>query len=499
MYDLKKSDAAIVAVKQANKGPKRSAESVEPRAAAEGNSEGRSMSRAQKRGIMSQGADRIRQAVKRNPKECLVSLFHHITVPVLSEAFYSLKSDVAAGVDGVTWEMYAEGLGDRLTDLHGRLHRGGAYRAPPVRRVEIPKPDGGKRPLGIATLEDKIVQKAVTDTILVPIYESEFLGFNYGFRPGRGAHNALDALTVGIERRKINWVLDADVRAFFDNVNRDWLVRFLEYRIGDKRVIRLISKWLNAGVMDGTDWTDTGKGVPQGAVVSPVLANVYLHYVFDLWVQQWRKRKEGEGGMIVVRYADDFVVGFQRRWEAESFLKELKERLAKFGLDLHPDKTRLIEFGRFAKADRKRRGQGKPETFDFMGMTHYCATTRRGKFRVGRKPSRKRVGRTLRRIWEALRMRMHLGEHEVAIWLGRVIKGWLNYYAVPGTSRALANFVQAIKRMLIRTLRRRSQKDRYSWPALDRLIGFHWPKPTIRHLWPSQRLIVNTRGRSRMR
>ena len=271
MYDLKKSDVAIVAVKQANKGRKRSAESVEPRAAAEGNSEGRSMNRAQKRGIMSQGADRIRQAVKRNPKECLVSLFHHITVPVLSEAFYSLKSDVAAGVDGVTWEMYAEGLGDHLTDLHGRLHRGGAYRAPPVRRVEIPKPDGGKRPLGIATLEDKIVQKAVTDTILVPIYESEFLGFNYGFRPGRGAHNALDALTVGIERCKINWVLDADVRAFFDTVNRDWLVRFLEHRIGDKRVIRLISKWLNAGVMDGTDWTDTGKGVPQGAVVSPVL------------------------------------------------------------------------------------------------------------------------------------------------------------------------------------------------------------------------------------
>ena len=369
MYDLKKSDVAIVAVNRRTKG---------------GNASRGKFGRPkheQKRGIMSQEADRIRQAVKRNPK----ALFHHITVPVMSEAFYSLKSDVAAGVDGVTWEMYAEGLGDHLTDLHGRLHRGGAYRAPPVRRVEIPKPDGGKRPLGIATLEDKIVQKAVTDTILVPIYESEFLGFNYGFRPGRGAHNALDALTVGIERCKINWVLDADVRAFFDTVNRDWLVRFLEHRIGDKRVIRLISKWLNAGVMDGTDWTDTGKGVPQGAVVSPVLSNVYLHNVFDLWAQQWRKRK-GEDGMIVVRYADDFVVGFQRQWEAESFLKDLKERLAKFGLDLHPDKTRLIEFGRFAKADRKRRGQGKPETFDFMGMTHYCVTTRRGKFRVGRKP-----------------------------------------------------------------------------------------------------------------
>ena len=264
MYDLKKSDAAIVAVKQANKGPKRSAESVEPRAAAEGNSEGRSMSRAQKRGIMSQGADRIRQAVKRNPKECLVSLFHHITVPVLSEAFYSLKSDVAAGVDGVTWEMYAEGLGDRLTDLHGRLHRGGAYRAPPVRRVEIPKPDGGKRPLGIATLEDKIVQKAVTDTILVPIYESEFLGFNYGFRPGRGAHNALDALTVGIERRKINWVLDAG-RACILRQREPGLARSVSgipYRgqACDSSHIQVVERWCH-----GRDrWTDTGKGVPQG-------------------------------------------------------------------------------------------------------------------------------------------------------------------------------------------------------------------------------------------
>ena len=268
---LEKSDSAIVAMKQANKGRQRSAEPVEPRAGAKGNSESLSMSRAQKREIMSHEADRIRQATKRNPKERLVALLHHITVPALMEAFHSLKSDVAAGVDGVTWEMYADGLQDRLVDLHGRLHRGGAYRVPPVRRVEIPKSDGGKRPLGIVTLEDKIVQKAVTDTILVPIYESEFLGFSYGFRPGRGAHNALDALTVGIERRKIDWILDADVRIFFDNVDRDWLIQILEHRIGDKRLIRLITKWLNAGVMDGPDWTDTGKGVPQGAIISPVL------------------------------------------------------------------------------------------------------------------------------------------------------------------------------------------------------------------------------------
>ena len=495
---LEKSDPAIVAVKPANKGRQRPAERVEPRAGAEGNPGGRSRRRAQKRESLSHEADRIRQAAKRNPEERLVALLHHVTVPVLAEAFHSLKSDVASGVDGVTWEMYAQGLEDRLVDLHGRLHRG-AYRAPPVRRVEIPKPDGGTRPLGIAALEDKIVQKAVTDTILVPIYESEFLGFSYGFRPGRGAHNALDALTVGIEQRKISWILDADVRAFFDNLDRDWLVRFLEHRIGDTRLIRLITKWLNAGVMEGTDWTDTGRGVPQGAIVSPVLANVYLHYVFDLWVHKsWRNRK-GKGDMIVVRYADDFVVGFQHRWEAESFLGDLRERLARFGLDMHPDKTRLIEFGRFARANRKARGLGKPETFDFLGMTHFCAKTLRGKFRVGRKPSRKRMRRTLRRIKEELRKRMHWSKHETARWLGRVLNGWLNYYAVPGTSRALTAFVFAVKRMFLRTLRRRSQKDRYTWSALGRLIGSHWPKPTIRHPWPAQRLTVNTQGRSRMR
>ncbi len=307
---------------------------------------------------MPHAADRIRQAAKRNPEERLVALLHHITVSVLSEAFHSIKSDVAAGVDGVTWEMYAEGLEDRLNDLHGRLHRG-AYRAPPVRRVEIPKPDGGKRPLGIASLEDKIVQKAVTDTILVPIYEEEFLGFSYGFRRGRGAHNALDALTVGIEQRKINWILDADIRAFFDNLDRDWLVQFLEHRIGDKRLIRLIIKWLNASVMEGTNWADTGRGVPQGAIASPVLANVYLHYVFDLWAQSWRNRKV-KGDMAVVRYADDFVVGFQNQWEAENFLSDLRSRLARFGLDLHPNKTRL----RPVRMNGTTRGHKNPTTFE---------------------------------------------------------------------------------------------------------------------------------------
>jgi len=338
----------------------------------------------------------------------------------------------------------------------------------------------------------------VTDTILVPIYESEFLGFSYGFRPERGAHNALDALTVGIEQRKIDWVLDADIRAFFDNLNRDWLVRFLEHRIGDTRLIRLITKWLNAGVMEGVDWTDTGRGVPQGATVSPVLANVYLHYVFDLWAKSWRNRKV-KGDMIVVRYADDFVVGFQYRWEAESFLNDLRERLAQFELDQHPDKTRLIAFGRFAIARRKERGLGKPETFDFLGMTHYCAKTLRGKFRVGRKPSRKRVTRTLRRIKAELRRRMHLSKREVAKWLGRVINGWLNYYAVPGTSKSAEAFTHSVLRLMLRTLRRRSQRDVTEWAEAKRLALMYWPKPTIRHPWPNERLSVNTQGRSRMR
>ena len=391
-----KSDSATVSEMSANRGRQDPAERVEPRAAAEGNSEGRSTSPARKQEIMSQGADRIRQVAKRNPDERLVALFHHVTVPVLTQAFRSLKSDIAAGVNGETWKMYAEGLEDRLIDLLDRLHKGGAYRVPPVRRVETPKPDGGKRPVGIATLEDKIVQKAVTDTILVPIYESGSYGFSYGFQPGRGAHNMLDALTVGIEQRKVNWVLDTDVRAFFDNINRDRLVQFLERRIGDKRVIRLIIKWLNAGVMEETDWTDTGRDVPQGAIVAPMLLSVYLHYVFDLWVQSWCKQN-GKGDMIVVRHADDFVVGLQHRWEAESFLNDLREQFTQFGLDLHPDKTRLIEFGRFAKVDRKKRGLGKPETFEFMGMTHFCVNTRQGKFHVGRKPSQKLLRRIRRR------------------------------------------------------------------------------------------------------
>ena len=345
-------------------------------------------------------------------------------------AFFELKKDAAAGADGMTWRMYGDGLEGRLADLHDRVHSG-AYRATPSRRVNIPKPDGGTRPLGVAAIEDKIVQKVVAEVILTPIYESEFLGFSYGFRPERGAHDALDALAVGIKRRKTSWVADCDIRGFFDNLSRGWLVRFLEHRIADKRVVRLIVKWLNAGVMENGEWRDNLRGTPQGSGISPILANVYLHYVLDLWFhKKWRSR-EAEGDTIIVRYADDFVVGFQYKRDAERFLKAVKERFGNFQLELHPDKTRIIEFGRFAALSRRKRGKGRPETFDFLGFTHYCMRSREGYFQLGRKPVAKRMRRTLKRLKEELRRRMHHDVEETAEWLGRVVNGWLNYYAVP--------------------------------------------------------------------
>ena len=495
---MEKSDSVVVAMKSANKGTEVPAESMERRTGPKGNPGSQSTRRAQDRVSVSQAAERIRQHVQREPRARLTTLLHHITVDALRWAFFELKKNAAAGMDGMTWSRYSEGLEGRLADLHGRVHSG-AYRATPSRRVNIPKPDGGTRPLGIAALEDKIVQKAVVETILTPSYEAQFLGFSYGFRPGRGAHGALDALAVGIERRKIGWVVDCDIRAFFDTVSRDWLVRFLKHRIGDKRVIRLIIKWLNAGVMEDGTWRDNLRGTPQGSVISPILANVYLHYVLDLWFQKQWRRHEVRGDAILVRYADDFVVGFQHQRDVERFLAAIGERFARFDLQLHPGKTRLIEFGRFAMANRRRRGQGKPETFDFLGFTHYCAKDRNGRFQLGRKPIAKRVTRTLKRIKEALWRRRHRPKAETARWLGRVIDGWLNYYAVPTSFRWLDRFVHGVKRLWLRALRRRSQKDRHSWDALQRLVDTHWPSVTIRHPWPSQRLAVHTtQGRSRM-
>ena len=440
---------------------------------------------------MTQAADRIRQFVQREPRERLTALLHHVTVDALRWAYFELKKDASPGADGMTWGMYGEGLEGRLADLHDRVHSG-RYRATPSRRVNIPKPDGGTRPLGVAAIEDKVVQKAVAEIILTPIYEAEFLGFSYGFRRGRGTHDALDALAVGIEKRKIDWVVDCDFRAFFDTVSRDWLVRFLEHRIGDRRVIRLIRKWLAAGVMESGEWKDDLRGTPQGSGISPVLANVYLHYVLDLWFQKkWRSR-ETSGDTIIVRYADDFVVGFQYRRDAERFLDAASERFEDFDLALHPDKTRLIEFGRFARENRRRRGQGKPETFDFLGFTHYCAKDRsRGYFQLGRKPVAKRMTRTLKRIKEALRRRMHANVEDTARWLGRVLNGWLNYYAVPNSFRYLRRFVRRLERMWLKFLRRRSQKDRFKWGKIMRLTALHWPKLEIRHPWPNQRFAVS--------
>ena len=499
MNGMQKSDTGVVAVKSANKGTRVPAESMERRTVPEGNPTGQSTCQAQDWESVSQASGRIRQFVQREPRKRLTSLLHHVTVEALRWAFFELKRDAAAGADGVTWRRYAHGLEGRVANLHERVHSG-AYRAKPSRRVNIPKPDGGTRPLGVAAIEDKIVQKAVSETILTPIYEAQFLGFSYGFRPGRGAHNALDALAVGVERRKISWIVDADIRGFFDSVSRDWLVRFLEHRIGDKRVIRLITKWLNAGVMEDGQWQDNLRGTPQGSVISPILANVYLHYVLDLWFQRrWRARAV-EGETIIVRYADDFVVGFQHRRDAKRFVNDLKERLGRFDLSVHPDKTRLIEYGRFAQANRRVRGQGRPETFDFLGFTHYCAKDRGGGFQLGRKPVAKRVSRTLRRIKEELRRRRHQGVDKLGRWLGQVLNGWLNYFAVPTSFRHLQRFAARLKRLWHRSLRRRSQKDRTSWDEMDQLIATYWPKLTIRHPWPSERLAVNpTRGRSRMR
>src|SRR5271163_13135 len=395
MHGHEKSDSAIVAVKPTNKVEQSTAEPAEPRAEAEENASQQSTCRAQHRESVSQALERIRQAARQRKKEKFTALFHHLTIDFLEDAFDELREDAAAGVDGLTWKEYDANLERNLEELHTRLHRG-AYRARPSRRVYIPKPDGRQRPLAVAALEDKIVQRA-TVAVLNAIHEEDFLGFSYGFRPGRGTHDALDALVVGIESTKVNWILDADIRSFFDTVSHDWLVRFVEHRIGDPRIIRLIQKWLKVGILEDGVATVSEMGTGQGAVISPLLANVYLHYVLDLWAERWRRR-EATGDMIIVRYADDFIVGFQHEADARRFLDEMRERLQEFALSLHLEKTRLIEFGRFAAASRKRRGLGKPESFNFLGFTFICGKSRRGTFLLKRKTRRDRMRAKLRAI-----------------------------------------------------------------------------------------------------
>jgi RNA-directed DNA polymerase len=487
MHGREKSDLAIGAAKPANNDGRPSAELVEQRAGAEGNAGQDRTRRAQDRASVSQGLDRVRHVARQRKKERFTALLHHVTPNRLRTAFFALKRQAAPGVDGLTWQAYEADLDRRIESLHERVHRG-AYRALPARRGFIPKADGSQRPLAIAALEDKIVQRAAT-AVLNAIYEEDFLGFSYGFRPGRGAHDALDALAVGITSTKVSHILDADIRSFFDAVSQEWLLRFLNHRIGDPRILRLIRKWLNAGVLEDGVVSVGETGTGQGSVISPLLANVYLHYVFDLWAERWRRR-EATGDMIFVRYADDFIVGFQHEADARRFLDEMRKRLQEFALSLHPDKTRLIEFGRFAAANREQRGLGKPETFNFLGFTFMCGKSRQGFFLLKRKTRRDRMRTKLRMVKQEMRRRMHQPIPEQGRWLWHVVRGYFNYHAVPMNTRALAVFRAEIARSWHRVLNRRSQKANLTRVRMDKLIDDWLPKPRILHPWPDKRFAV---------
>ena len=490
MYGHGQSDSPVVPAKSPNKTGRPVAEGMEGRGLAKGNSPQRHALRTQGRAGASTALERVREVAEQDKKVRFTALLHHIYNPEqLKAAYFALKRDAAPGVDGETWQHYGEALEANLADLSERLKHG-AYRAEPVRRAYIAKADGRQRPLGIPTLEDKLVQRATVEVVNA-IYEADFLGFSYGFRPGRSPHNALDALYVGLLRRKVNWVLDADIRGFFDAIDKGWLVKFLEHRIADQRVVWLIQKWLNAGVLeDGTrTWSETG--TPQGGSASPLLANVYLHYVFDLWVQRWR-RTQAHGDVIVVRYADDFIVGFEHREDAERFWVDLRERFAKFGLELHPEKTRLLEFGPSAAESRQRVGLGKPETFNFLGFTHICARTRKGRFTVLRQTERKRLQAKLGAVKAELWRRLHDPVSVVGAWLCSVILGHLRYYGVPMNWRALFTFCGQVERLWHRVLARRSQRGRISWARMQRLRERWMPAPRLFHPYPLQRFGVRT-------
>jgi len=504
MHEREKSDPAIGAGKPTNKaeasahaehGVSDAAEPAEQRAGAKGNADEQSTHRTQGRERVSQALDRVRKAARLKKDEKFTALLHHINLDLLREAFFALKRDAAPGVDGVMWRTYEADLDLKLTDLASRVHRG-AYRALPSRRTYIPKADGRKRPLAVAALEDKIVQRATAD-VLNCIFEEDFLGFSYGFRSGRGQHNALDALCVGITSKKVNFVFDADIRSFFDEVSQNWLVRFVEHRIGDLRIIRLIQKWLKAGVLEDGVVTVSDQGTGQGSVISPLLANVYLHYVFDLWAERWR-RHEATGDMIIVRYADDIVVGFEHETDARRFWEAMRKRLEDFSLSLHPDKTRLIEFGRHAAARRAQRGLGKPETFKFLGFIFICGRTRKGKFQLIRKSRRDRMRAKLKEVKENLRRQMHQPIPDQGHWLVQVMRGYFAYHAVPTNFPALSAFRYYVMRLWLRTLRRRSQKDKFTWERITKLANDFLPQPKILHPWPSVRFAVTTQGGSRM-
>lgn len=498
MNECGKSDNSIVPTKPLNKVAEAMAEAVEGRGLTKENADQQNTPRTQCRtkGVPS-ALERVRQAALRSRDEQFSALFHHITIERLEAAFLRIKQDAAPGVDGVMWEQYAENLNKNIEDLHLRL-RTGAYRAKPSRRAYIPKSDGRQRPLGVAALEDKMVQRAATE-VLNAIYEVDFLGFSYGFRPGRQAHQALDALAIGIRFKKISWILDADVRGYFDSIDHNWMMKFMEHRVSDKRMLRLIKKWLKAGVIEDGQWFASEAGSPQGASISPLLANIYLHYVLDLWAHQWRQRY-ARGDVIIVRWADDFVVGFQYEDDAKRFHAELRDRFKKFSLELHPEKTRLIRFGRFARRDgRHFDGRKKPETFDFLGFTHYCGVNRKGKFMIRRITMKKRFSTKLHEVKSELRKRMHQSIAEQAKWLSSVVRGYFQYHAIPGNWKVLGAFRTQVTRMWYKTLRRRSQKSRLNWGRMTKIADAVLPPARILHPWPEQRFAATIQGRSPVR
>jgi RNA-directed DNA polymerase len=478
----------VVPTKRSNEGQGGPKEIVEERPLTKENAEAPNPNRTPSRENGPSGLDRVRQTARQDKEVRFTALLHHVDIDLLRSSYYSLKRRAAAGVDEMTWAEYGENLEERLSDLHGRIHRGG-YRAKPSRRVWIPKSDGRQRPLGIAALEDKIAQRAV-GTVLNQIWEEDFLGFSYGFRQERSQHEALDALYAGITQRKVNWVLDLDIKSFFDKIGHERMIQFVEHRIGDQRIVRLIQKWLKAGVMDDGRWFETEEGTPQGAVISPVLANLYLHHVLDLWVKAWRK-KVAQGEVIIVRYADDAVLGFQKREDADRFLKELQERVRKFGLELHPEKTRLIEFGRYAAKDRKKRGEGKPETFNFLGFTHICGRSQKGHYTVTRKTIGKRMAAKLKDIRQKLRKRMHVSIPENRKWLQAVVRGYFQYHAVPGNLERMKGFRSAVLRIWFGQIRRRSQRCRWTWTRFLERLGDLIPKVEALHPWPNERFAAS--------
>lgn len=493
IYADEKSDAPVVLKKPANKESfypnweKRTAEWVEGRGAAKGNTDESTARRTPSRESAKTGLERVREAAKWDSRMKFTALLHHITPSLLVESFYDLNKTAAVGVDGVAWQDYENILYGRVHDLHREIHTG-VYCAQASRRVYILKADGKKRPLGIAAVEDKIVQQAVVK-VLNMIYEEDFLGFSYGFRQGRGQHDALDALWMGISERHVGWILDADITAFFDTIDHGWLLKFLEHRIADKRILGLIKMWLKAGVIEDGKWIESKQGTPQGAVISPLLANIYLYYVFDTWAHQWRQ-KQARGDVIIVRYADDSVIGFQIKDEADQFLQAMKERFAKFGLALHPQKTRLIEFGRYAESRRKRQGLGRPETFDFLGFTHCCSKTRKGRFKILRLTIKKRLRATLAVIREKLKRKRHEPLAHVGKWLTRVMRGYFNYHAVPDNLRRLQSFRDEVSRAWLQQIRRRSQKDKMTWAQFRRLVKQYLPYPHRVHPYPPERFAL---------